>query len=153
MLMTESGRKVVCVSEQIPITSTARQQLLSPEFKPTPEITISGACLPNKDYRVLRSTVYYFIKCFLGKGDLEVKLLALCGKVMTFDNFGAYLFHLPTPPRPRTCGGMEAGKPGPDRVQHCCGAASSPSPSFPFSLSLPLPLSLFFSPLNKTDLN
>lgn len=108
--------------------------------------------LLNKDYRVLRSTVYYFIKCFSGEGDLEVKLLALCGKVMTFDNFGAYLFHLPTPSRPRTCRGMEVGKPGPDRVQHCCGAAFSPSPSLPCSLSLPLPL--FFPPKqNRSELS
>lgn len=114
------------------------------------KFTISRALLLNKDYRVLRSTVYYFIKCFSGEGDLEVKLLALCGKVTTFDNFGAYLFHLPTPPRPRTCRRMEVGKPGPDRVQHCCGAAFSPSPSLPFSFSLSLPL---FFPLNKTDLN
>lgn len=119
-------------------------------FKRLLKFTISGALLLNKDYGVLRSTVYYFIKCFSGEGDLEVKLLALCGKVTTFDNFGAYLFHLPTPPRPRTCRGAAAGKLGPDRVQHCCGAASSPSPSLP---SLPLPLSLSFLPLNKTDLN
>ncbi|EOA98757.1 hypothetical protein Anapl_02938 [Anas platyrhynchos] len=77
-------------------------------FKRLLKFTISGALLLNKDYGVLRSTVYYFIKCFSGEGDLEVKLLALCGKVTTFDNFGAYLFHLPTPPRPRTCRGAAA---------------------------------------------
>lgn len=117
------------------------------------KFTISGALLLNKDYGVLRSTVYYFIKCFSGEGDLEVKLLALCGKVMTFDNFGAYLFHLPTPPRPQTCGGMEAGKPGPDRVQHCCGAASSPSPSLPFSLSPSCSLSFFPPKQNRSELS
>lgn len=62
----------------------------------------------NIDYGVLRSPVYYFIKCFWGEGDLEVKLLALCGKVMTFDNFGAYLFHLLTPLRPLTCRGIKS---------------------------------------------
>lgn len=66
-----------------------------------------GTLALNIDYGVLRSTVYYFIKCFLGEGDLEVKLLALCGKVMTSDNFGAYLFHLLTPLRPLTCRGIK----------------------------------------------
>lgn len=37
-----------------------------------------------------------------GIGDLEGKLMALYGKVMTFDNFGSYLFHLSPPGRPQT---------------------------------------------------
>lgn len=42
------------------------------------------------------------LKSFRGEGDLEVKLLALCGEVMTFGNLGVYLFHLGTPLRPLT---------------------------------------------------
>lgn len=107
--------------------------------------------LLNKDYRVLRSTVYYFIKCFSGEGDLEVKLLALCGKVTTFDNFRAYLFHLPTPPRPRTCRGAQPVS----RGQTESGIVVGPRPlPLPLSFSPSPSLSLFSPPKqNRSELS
>lgn len=51
---------------------------------------------------VLRTTVHCFPSGLEGEGDWEVKLLALYGEVMTFGNFGVYLFHLLILLRPLT---------------------------------------------------
>lgn len=103
-----------------------------------------GWACPEYRLQGVENTVYYFIKCFLGEGDLEVKRLALCGKVMTSDNFGAFSLSsshsLETPTLRRN----QAHPARPDRMQHCCGGRREESLSPSRSLSLSLSL---FSPL------
>lgn len=111
-----------------------------------------GTLVLNIDYGVLRSTVYYFIKCFFGRRGFRGKTAGFVWQ--GHDLWQLWSLSLSSSHSPETPNLQrnQACKPGLDRIQHCCPARFL----LFLSLSLSLSLSLFFffpSKQNRSELS
>lgn len=115
-----------------------------------------GALLLNKDHWMLRSKVYYFTKCFLGRGGLRGKTAGFVWQGHDLWQLWSLSFSSSPSPETPNLQRNQVFKSGLDRIgivlklgSPCLSFSLSISPS----LTLSFPLSLLSPPLNKTELN